>query len=272
MRPSRSILIVLIFVFILNPLNACFILVLTDGTNVIVGNHEDWFDTDTAIRILPPNEERYGSVIFTFMSEGWAQGGMNSKGLFFDGTFTPYDFLEFPDGMQEYNGYLWQKILDECRTVQQALDTAMKYKTPELEEVHIVFADASGEAAVLGTDNGHVTVSYKEGPYQLQTNFNPIHPELSDEPSCWRYELASEHLENDATATVENMLSILNQTHQDELTVYTNIYNLTTREIIVFSQRKFDQPIKINLQKAFETKEIMIPLEDLLRKPNLFDK
>jgi hypothetical protein len=60
-----------------------------NGSKVIVGNHEDWFDQDSALRIIPAENGEYGSVIFTFESEGWAQGGMNSEGLFFDGAQTP---------------------------------------------------------------------------------------------------------------------------------------------------------------------------------------
>ena len=255
------------------PVIGCFILVLTDGQNVIVGNHEDWFEQDAAIRIIPPAKDRFGSVVFTFESEGWAQGGMNSEGLFFDGALTPLDILEREESKPELDGYLWQKILDECSTVRQAVDTAMKYRKMELEEVHIVLADATGDVALIGTTDGDVNVTFKDtnDPYLLQTNFNPTMPELSDEPFCWRYEAAQEHLAGQNEATTGNMLEILQKTHQDELTVYTNIYDLTARRILIYSQRQFDHPISISIEQAFEEGAAIITLEDLLKTPNRFD-
>jgi len=268
------IIIIPVLIFIsYSPLNGCFILVLTDGSRVIVGNHEDWFDQDTALRVIPTKDGKYGSVIFTFESEGWAQGGMNSEGLFFDGALTPLDILVDEEIKPEYDGYLWQKILDECSTVKQALDTAMKYRKMELQEAHIIFADKSGDAAILGTYDGEIVVTYKkpEETYLLQTNFNPLMPDLSDEPFCWRYEAAEEHLMQNGEATVENMLSILKKTHQDQMTVYTNIYDLTSRNILVYSLRKYDNPIKINLERALANGPQMVSLETLLQNPKMFE-
>lgn len=272
-KNTFAILVSVLLLLIVSPLNGCFILILTDGSRVIVGNHEDWFEQDAAIRIIPATDGKYGSVIFTFESEGWAQGGMNSEGLFFDGALTPMDILVEEELKPEYKGYLWQKILDECTTVKQAIDTAMQYRKMELQEAHIVLADATGDAALIGIKDGEIIVTYKkpEDPYLLQTNFNPLMPDLSDEPFCWRFESAEEHLINNSEATTENMLSILKDTHQDEMTVYTNIYDLSSRNIIVFSQRKFDKPININVDKALAGGPQMISLEKLLLSPKIFE-
>lgn len=99
----------------------CFILFVSDGQHVIVGNHEDWFATDAAVRINPPTQGSYGTVIFTFESEGWAQGGMNEKGLFFDGAHTPFQEINFDGHAGKYPGYIWQAVLDKCATVEEAI-------------------------------------------------------------------------------------------------------------------------------------------------------
>src|SRR5882757_8490551 len=86
----------LFFIFVsIHESDACFILFLSDGKQILVGNHEDWLAKDAAIKITPPTASRLGSVIFTFLSEGWAQGGMNEKGLFFDAARTPFVDISF---------------------------------------------------------------------------------------------------------------------------------------------------------------------------------
>src|ERR1700733_15628321 len=72
------------------PVFGCLILFLTDGKNVLVANHEDWYATDAEITHVPADGKKVGMVYFDFASEGTAQGGMNTAGLFFDGTRTPY--------------------------------------------------------------------------------------------------------------------------------------------------------------------------------------
>jgi len=89
MKGINIIMVLLVTIWATPESHACFILFLTDGQRVVVGNHEDWFAKDAAIKINRPTPGNYGSIIFTFRSEGWAQGGMNEKGLFFDGAYTP---------------------------------------------------------------------------------------------------------------------------------------------------------------------------------------
>lgn len=90
----RRCIFVLLFLSLSSQGFGCFILFLKDGSSVLVGNHEDWVAKDAAIRVFTPTPSRHGSVILTFVHEGWAQGGMNDQGLFFDAARTPYQDLD----------------------------------------------------------------------------------------------------------------------------------------------------------------------------------
>ena len=250
--------------------SSCFILVITDGDRVVVGNHEDWFAKDAAVKVIPATETTYGSVIFTFASEGWAQGGMNSEGLFFDGALTPLMELS-DDDKPVHDEYIWQHILNSSATVGEALDLLTNFHLPDLEEAHIMLADATGDAAILGIKDGKPFVSRRNGQWLMQTNFNPEHPELSDEPGCWRYETANDMLIENQEPTVENMLEILKETHQDDLTVYTNIYDLTGKRIFVYSRRDFLHPITIDILRVLEGSAKMVLIEDLKNDPAILD-
>lgn len=243
----------------------CFILFLSDGQHVLVGNHEDWFAKDAAIKINPPAKGKFGSVIFTFTSEGWAQGGMNEKGLFFDAARTPHLEVEFPDDKKEFQGYLWQMILDQCSTVADAVAIVKTYQIPELSEMHVMLADATGNAVLIGVDHGRIAFKQPAESYLIQTNFNPWHPELNDDPVCRRYNRAEHELSVNKSASIENVLSILKQTHQDSLTVYSNIYDLKKKAIYTFNKRDFAKPIVVRLPELFAHGSCMVALDSLER-------
>ncbi|MEQ9404627.1 MAG: carboxypeptidase-like regulatory domain-containing protein [Cyclobacteriaceae bacterium] len=247
--------------------HACLILFYHNGNQTLVGNHEDWFSKDAAVHVIPPTDDRYGSVVFTFMSEGWAQGGMNDQGLFFDGAYTPFQEVFFDTHTKLFVGDIWQTMLDRCKNVEEALIFLKKYQLPDLEESHIMLADAGGTAVLLGVENGRVTEKNKDGNYLLQTNFNPWQPELSEEPVCKRYQSAELWLTSHQEVGKEGMKSILELTHQEDLTVYSNIYDLGNRTITTYNKRDFDHPIEINLNTFFERGNCLYVLDSLAANP-----
>ena len=240
---------------------SCLILFLADGEQVLVANHEDWFAKDAAVRVIPANTDRYASVIFTFESEGWAQGGINEHGLFFDGAYTPYYEVSFT-GKEKYTGYIWQDVLDKCKNVEEALKFISRYALPELSEAHIVLADAAGNAVLIGVSNGQMSVKRSKKEL-LQTNFNPWHPDLSDEPVCERYQKAIQILRADASDAKSTLLEVLRNTHQDSLTVYSNIYDLKNKTISVVDRRKFDEVVELPFSVLMEKGDCMMPVSEL---------
>lgn len=250
----------------------CFILFLSDGHHVLVGNHEDWLAKDAAIKINPPSSEKFGSVVFTFASEGWAQGGMNERGLFFDAAHTPFAEVEFQASKQHFPTYIWQAVLDKCASVEEAIKFISNYQLPELREAHIMLADSSGHAVIIGVQNGKMAIKSFGENYLMQTNFNPWHPELSDEPICRRYEMAKHDLAIKATPEVENLKSILKKTHQDSLTVYSNIYDLKNKIIYTYNKRDFDHALVVRLPEVFSRGNCMCSLDSLHQNISFWDK
>ena len=220
------------------------------------------------MKINPPSAGKYGSVIFTFLSEGWAQGGMNEKGLFFDAAHTPYQEIYFDSTKRKPSVYPWQMILDKAATVAEALQLLSNYSLHELEEATVMLADASGDAAIIGVHNHKLDIRRPTTHYLMQTNFNQWQPELSDEPVCTRYQTAERMISSSQDVTVDNMLSILKKTHQDSLTVYSNIYDLKNKVVFTYNKRNFDKPIVTTLPQAFQYGDCMISLDSLARNPN----
>ncbi len=243
-------LITILLFFILLPVFGCFIVVLTDGKNVLVGNHEDWYARDAEITFVPASGKKYGMLYFDFTSEKTAQGGMNTAGLFFDATRTPNAPYPDNESKADCHCYIWTKILADCATVDEAIAVVKKYKIPELEDIHIMFADKSGQSAIVGVYDNQLQVHRRTGNFQLLTNFNPSNPSYGGEAFCQRYATADSLLHHDSTASVDNISRILSKTHQEDLTIYSNIYNLTTGDVYVYSlysRKNFTNYRRINL-------------------------
>ncbi len=245
--------------------SACFIIFLSDGRQVLVGNHEDWFAKDAAIKVNAPAPGKYGSVIFTFMSEGWAQGGMNEHGLFFDAAYTPFQHVDFDSHVKEFQGYIWQQVLDKATNVREAFQILSQYKLDQLSESNIVIADAYGNVGWVGVKDGKVFMEEGHKAQLIQTNYNPKHPELAEEPTCWRFDQATKHLQLRSDVSVDNVKSILQETHQDSLTVYSNIYDLKNRIIHTYNKRNFQNDIVVSMPGIFSAGDCMLSLDSLAK-------
>jgi len=80
-----------------------------------------------------------------------------------------------------------------------------------------------------------------------------------------RFTLANSILEEEGEATVENVKNVLENTTQEALTVYSNIYDLTEGEVYVYWERNFDIEIKINLSEELQLGSRSILLENLVK-------
>ncbi len=250
---KKTVLTILCMGFV-SPVFSCLIVVISDGQRVLVGNHEDWFARDARVIFTPPQKGTYGHVLFDFASEGYAQGGMNTQGLFFDGTATPYVPISFPD-KPVFDGYIWKALLEKCANIEEALDFLTNFKLPDLEAAHILLADRSGQSIVLGAYDGELTIHSQKAPYYVLTNFNPTDPEYGGETACPRYHKAVEMLEINASVSIETVRSILSETHQEELSVYSNIYDLTDGDIYIFQLADFQRVARFNLFDELEKGE-----------------
>lgn len=261
----KKILLLFLLSFNMVRVFACFILFITDGKEVLVANHEDWYAQDAEVTFIPPVDKKFGMLYFDFASEGTAQGGMNTAGLFFDGTATPKISYPANQSKKDCRCYIWTRILEECATVEQAINYVQQYRIPEIEQVHVLFADSLGHSAIIGVYGGKLQVHRNKKNYQLLTNFNITNPSYGGEPVCRRFTTAEAMLKKDSSATVENLKNILSKTHQEKLTVYSNIYNLSKKEVYVYSKINFTNAVKINLVEELKKGKHSIAIDQLLK-------
>src|SRR5262249_25808428 len=205
MQWLRSLPVVLALLVISNTrASACTVFVAFDGKVALAGSNEDWADPNTQMWFVPATKENYGIVYFGFgrgvyppggVSRqplkipaegitkinpedlyGLPQGGMNEKGLFFDGAST--DVIKAPPapGKKAYDGRLEDLILRKCATVAEVLKLLETYAFNSIQG-QWMFADKTGDSVIIEADGAIVP---KKGDFQVMTNFLPSKGEAAE--------------------------------------------------------------------------------------------
>ena len=177
----RTYLLVLLLVCVSVQSYPCTIFSIVRDGKVFVGNNEDERREYTAKSwFIQPRDGKYGCVLFGW-ADGWAQGGMNDQGLFFDGNALKYAIMKSqPDKPLFFKDRdPVRTFMEECATVDDVVKLLTNFNLKGFNNGQCHFADKTGDAAVIGADkNGDLFVIRKKGTFQVSTNFNLANPEF----------------------------------------------------------------------------------------------
>ena len=250
-----------------NSIYACTIFSATDGETVLVGNNEDfYYNYDSLMWIVKGNDE-YSRICFA--NSTYVQGGMNEKGLFYDGATCPSTTVPYSSDKPSLSMDLGEVVLSKCATVEEAIEMLRNYNIPKNFGDHILFADESGNSAVVEWVNNEMIVVLKDGTYQIATNFFLSNRNLGGYP-CTRYIKVKDILDKENSVTVDGFVSALKVAAQKWSgggTKYSNIYELNNKEVYIFNKGEFSQVYTINLieviRKMKSGEKTMYNLDDL---------
>ncbi|MEN2777403.1 carcinine hydrolase/isopenicillin-N N-acyltransferase family protein [Acetivibrio clariflavus] len=238
------------------PAMACtiFTVVLEDGT-VLAGNNEDYsYSINNSMVVTAPSEEGYGRICFYNMS--YIQGGMNEHGLFYDGASCPPSEVPHYSDRENLDYNLGDIVLAKCASVEEVEKFFENYNIPSGFYDHLLFADSTGASAVFEWVGGELHIIHKDRDenYQVITNYWLTNPSLGGYP-CDRYNTVVDLLQC-KSPSVELCADVLNSTKQNWAgggTLYSNIYNLSSKEIYVFNRGRMDQACKIDMEELFQS-------------------
>ncbi len=253
LRPAWSALLLLPALLILaSSVSPCTFFMSTLKGITFFGNNEDFSDEKTNVWFIPAQDGKFGYMYFSY-DNGWPQGGMNDRGLCFDGASTPKVNLKFAPEKKNYRGYLPDKIMGKCKTVEDVIAVIREFKFSGLRgQGQLLFADAAGGAVILGgpDENGDLDIIRKDRDIMVLTNFFPNHPDMGGFP-CLRYKSATVHLEKDPSPALDNFRGIL-QKVSSKYTQYSNVFDLNNRVVWIYHQQDFARVVRLSLQDELD--------------------
>ena len=263
MKALKILLFILLGLFINETqVEACSVIYYVDpatGKVYAVNNEDYWYDVKAYVKIEPKTKSKRARLWY-----GWdkfAQGGINSEGLFFDAAVTPEQPKVIGFGNPSSN--LGDEILAYCATVNEALDYLEKRKIG-LTNSHMMFGDKSGKAVIVEWINGERILHWIANNRLIMTNFLISDTTAGNYP-CYRYESIDRKIKELENGSEEvNFLRIGNAIAQavqspkaDENgriggTVYTSFINISDMEFILSFKLSNENLVKLDVKKEFE--------------------
>lgn len=243
--------IVLIFLFLLISItlsprvHSCTAFYIAKGDTILAGNNEDWFSPKTKIWFIPAENGDFGRVYFGF-DNFHPQGGMNEKGLFFDGFAT--ELMEVVNSKDKpyFRGVLADHVMATCATVEEVIAIYSKYNLEHFRNFMLMFGDAYGKSVIIEGDD----IVKKEGDHQVCTNFY-LSKTKPDDIDCWRYLEVNEMLKASPDVSVELCKSILQAVHVD-FTQYSNVYDLKNKKVYLYHFHNYQHVVEIDLENELK--------------------
>lgn len=229
------------------------------GKIYVINNEDFWYDTDAYIQVEQASNNELARLWY-----GWndfAQGGVNSSGLFFDAAVTPDQ--KMPKGYRLPDGNIGDRILAKCRTVEEALTYLEKEKFA-VHQSHLMFGDATGRAVIIEWIDGEQHVIEMDGNYLIATNYLLLKPEAGNYP-CNRYASIEERIQElDAAGGPKGFPGISNLTGgamqvprklengNTVGTLYSSFIDLTDMKMVFLPKLDNSRVLQFDLAEEFK--------------------
>jgi len=247
---------------------ACTAFVVSTSRGVLAGNNEDFWNPETRVWFVPAAEGTFGRVYFGF-SNLYPQGGMNEKGLFFDGFATAVVKVRGSANREKFAGNLIDEAMAKCATVQEVVDLFGRYNLEWLERAMLMFGDRSGDSVIIEGD----VFLRKQGRHQVVTNF---YQSMADpaRPPCDRFRIAEGLLSAAEDVDVDFARRVLAAVHNEGTapTQYSNIYDLTRGVVYLYHFHNFENVVVIDLAEELKKGARVLVLPDLFPRTFAFER
>lgn len=217
--------------------HACTIVVLVDRERVLFCGNEDWKNPRTQVWFAP--DANGGGAVYLGYDDGFAQAGMNDRGLAFDyvaGFKEKWRPIPNATDLEPSRGATL--MLEKCATVAEAIAFFKTHNHRAFADVKMMVADRTGVSAIIGFKDGQLEVVESRTGRAFGINANA----------------ASRMLDRDHLATVENGRQILRACVQRPLfgsiaTQYSAVFDLIAGEIFVYQFQIRDEPVRYRLSE-----------------------
>jgi hypothetical protein len=258
--------LLLIFAALLNNgLFACTLFSVNQGESLAyVGYNGDDQSEDHAYEyyyIEPGKDGKYGAIYFG--SDKDKQSAINERGLFYANAAIPSWPLEkYPQDNALYEEGFKRKLMQECATVEEAVQLLKTCKTKLFAFVHTLIADRTGKSVLVEWNGEELQIIKKKGSFQVATNFLISQIEDENRISCTRYRNARDRLTTHK-ASLGTCRAVLAATHLDH-TRYSLIGDLQSGSIYFFTEHDYEKVAVINVSEELQKGPVAVKISNVL--------
>lgn len=242
-----KLLVLIIFAIQLKALS-CSMYKITMHGKTFVGNNEDGWRANTRIWTENGKTGEYGAMYVGY-DDLYPQGGMNEKGLVFDGFFIDEYTPRIKSKKPIFQASMGKTIMKTCQNVDEVRTFLSNYNLSSLRRGMVMFVDKSGHYLVVEADT---MIKGNDEKYIL-SNFCPSRTPDLDAVNIPFYQKGRKMLEAEADTSLNYLKSLSDTVHQEwplngAGTLYTTIYDLNEGTVNLFFYHDYKYSIKYKLK------------------------
>jgi hypothetical protein len=264
MKKIVCILTLLLLLTLVNTsAQACTGVFACDDTQALFGNNEDWSDPVTYIW----TQSRAGAYDRVYLGYGdfWPQGGMNERGLCFDGFATVNNPVTPNPKLPPLPWNYVDIMMSDFSTVAEVADYLLEHDRTTMASYQLFFADSTGNSLIAEGDS----LVWIEGDWQVCTNFYQTEPGIGGWP-CWRYQTATAMLESMDQLDHDYIRDILDACHVS-WTLYSNIFDLRQKTLRIFHERDYSTYVHFTFAQIMEDITTPMLISELMNMTSVQD-
>jgi tetratricopeptide (TPR) repeat protein len=254
----KKFLLLLFALLICSSSDACTVYKITKNGKTFVGNNEDYWNANTRIWFEKGKNGNYGCAYVGY-AHLYPEGGINEKGLVFDGFSVPHRDIKKDPNKLAYDTATLRKVMRTCQNTDEVFDFFSKLDLSLLHSGMILFVDQSGKYLVV---EGDTMIRGNDDKYLL-SNFCPSKTKDPNEVKIPMYQSGRKLMagQTDTSLTFLKTLSdTLHQSWPNNIggTLYTTIYDLNERTIHLYFYHDYTKSVTFKLEDELNKEDRVV--------------
>jgi hypothetical protein len=252
-------IILLFFSFLFSNADpACTVYKITMNGKTFMGNNEDYWNPHTRIWFEKGKNGSYGCSYVGF-AHLYPEGGINEKGLAFDGFSVPYREIKKKLNKLDYDTTTLRNVMQNCQNIEEVYSFFNKYDLSHLNGGMLLFVDPSGKYLVIEAD----TMIKGSDEKYLLSNFCPSKTKDIGEVKIPMYQsgrkLMAGHVDTSLTF-LKTLSDTLHQSWPGNIggTLYTTIYDLNERTIHLYFYHDYTKSVTFKLEDELNKEDRVV--------------
>lgn len=229
------------------------------GSKVLTGRNGDSDNLNVIMHVLPSSDVKYGRIYLGAEDRGgfYYTTGMNDQGLWY-GSTSLYDGAALPerhdiknhDNKPTWPYELTVKVIEECTTVDEAIEIYSTYFTPYWNG-HTLFVDNNGNSVIVEYGEKDVVFIRRKNYYQAMSNFPNADTLNARWYNCYRYKTAESMLAGRQEISTDLFRIICDAVHQEgsSPTSLSTVYDVIQGNLYIYYFYCYDEHLIFNLNE-----------------------